>query len=55
MSDAGSSLPLLHVCNTECGAKAALTMSIMVPFTDLIEVSRQATVMVFSLEMVSQT
>jgi uncharacterized ion transporter superfamily protein YfcC len=40
---------LLNVVITSGSAKAALTMPIMAPFSDLIHVSRQATVMAYQL------
>jgi uncharacterized ion transporter superfamily protein YfcC len=40
---------LINVIITSGSAKAALTMPIMAPFSDLIHVSRQATVMAYQL------
>ena len=40
---------LINIIITSGSAKAALTMPIMAPFSDLIDVSRQATVMAYQL------
>jgi uncharacterized ion transporter superfamily protein YfcC len=40
---------MINVVITSGSAKAALTMPIMAPFSDLINVSRQATVMAYQL------
>ena len=46
---------LINLVIPSGSAKAALTMPIMAPFSELIGLSKQATVMAFSLAMASRT